>query len=64
MEMVTQTRMDAAKEMLLSTRESVKFIAQTVGFAEPGYFIKVFRKQVGQTPRQYRDSRGEGNVMP
>ena len=54
MQMVTRARMEAAKELLLATRESIKFIAQTVGFSDQSYFSKVFRKETGCTPMEYR----------
>lgn len=54
MQMVTHARIEAAKELLLATRESIKFISQTVGFSDQSYFAKVFRKQTGSTPQEYR----------
>ena len=54
MEMVTHARIEAAQELLTATRESVKSISQSVGFTDQNYFAKVFRKQVGLSPIQYR----------
>ena len=62
MQLVTRARLEAAKELLLATGESIKFIAQTVGFADQSYFTKVFRKENGQTPAEYR--RGGGAKTP
>ena len=31
-------------------------ICQQIGFLDDNYFYRVFRKQTGLTPRQYRDS--------
>lgn len=63
MQMVSHARLEAAKELLLSTRESIKFIAHTVGFADQSYFTKVFRKANGQTPAEYRRGRGENTPI-
>lgn len=55
MQLVTRARVEAAQELLLATRESVKSISQTVGFADQNYFTKVFRKEVGMAPTEYRE---------
>ena len=54
MQMVTHARIEAAQELLLATRESVKSISQTVGFSDQNYFAKVFRKETGLSPTEYR----------
>lgn len=47
-----------AQELLIGTNRSVKEISQDVGFADPLYFSKVFRKNLGSGPRDFRkDSR-------
>jgi AraC-like DNA-binding protein len=48
-------RMLRAKDLLLHTDESITMIAARVGFNDPSYFGRVFRKQVGCTPQAYRD---------
>lgn len=53
-QLVTLARIEAAQELLTTTRESVKSIAQTVGFTDQNYFAKVFRKEVGVSPSEYR----------
>lgn len=57
MQMVARARIEAAQELLWATGESVKSISQTVGFADQNYFAKVFRKEVGMSPSEYRQSR-------
>ncbi len=54
MQMVTEARVEAAKELLLSGGEPVKVVAQAVGFPDQNYFAKVFKKTVGQTPTAFR----------
>jgi AraC-like DNA-binding protein len=49
-----QYRIEAAKQYLRGTRESVERIALLVGYESPTYFQYVFKQRVGQTPGQYR----------
>lgn len=43
-----------AKKLLISTNLAVETIAWKVGFSSTSYFIKMFRRETGQTPKQYR----------
>jgi two-component system response regulator YesN len=53
-------RMEAAKELLLSTDLKTFEIAEKVGYADPNYFSFSFKKQVGVSPKDYRNrTRGE-----
>ncbi|AIQ53856.1 response regulator transcription factor [Paenibacillus sp. FSL R7-0331] len=54
-EYVTQQRIEAAKFMLASTDKSIAAISAGVGYQERRYFTKVFQKQTGMTPKEYRD---------
>jgi AraC-like DNA-binding protein len=51
-----QYRIEAAKQYLRGTRESVERIALLVGYESPTHFQYVFKQRVGQTPGQYRGS--------
>lgn len=53
---ITRTKIDFAKSLLLSSRDSVKDIANYVGFDDEKYFMKVFKKLEGVTPSQYRNA--------
>lgn len=46
-----------AKRQLTYTRMSVTEIAYDLGFSEPAYFTRAFRKATGEAPSQYRASR-------
>jgi AraC-like DNA-binding protein/mannose-6-phosphate isomerase-like protein (cupin superfamily) len=50
-----QYRIEAAKQYLRGTRDSVERIAQLVGYESPTHFQYVFKQRVGQTPGQYRE---------
>jgi len=51
-----QMRMRMACQMLVSTSQRISEIAQRLGYADPLYFTKRFRKVIGTTPRSYRAS--------
>jgi AraC-like DNA-binding protein len=52
---IQQQRVSQARGLLESTSMSIKEVAQAVGYEDPGYFIRVFKRIAGQTPRVYRD---------
>ncbi len=53
-ECLNRFRIMRAKELLISTGDSITAIAACVGFEDSAYFSRVFRKYVGQSPRSYR----------
>ncbi|WP_410514653.1 response regulator [Paenibacillus sp. BR2-3] len=54
-EYVTLQRMEAAKFMLVNSDKSITTIGSGVGYQERRYFTKVFQKQTGMSPKEYRD---------
>ncbi|WP_246031483.1 helix-turn-helix transcriptional regulator [Salibacterium salarium] len=50
---VTTVRMDKAKELLLNTNMKVNEVSEKVGYRH-SYFNRIFKKNVGVTPGQYR----------
>lgn len=53
-EYLTRLRSARARELLLTTRLSVQAIAETVGYADPYYFSRQFRRVNGVSPRAFR----------
>ncbi len=53
---LNQYRIVQAQKLLLDTQLSVTEIAQRVGFNDPAYFVRVFHKEMGRAPLQYRKS--------
>ncbi len=51
---LTQKRMEVAKELLKNTDYKILDVANQVGFQDPSYFSKVFKKYTGVHPQQYR----------
>lgn len=55
-ELVQEVRIDRAQQLLSSTMEPVSTIARMVGFEDPGYFSRVFRRRTGLAPSAFRDA--------
>ena len=49
-------RIAQAKEQLRQNHDSISQIAQRVGFPDPAYFSRVFRRLTGTSPRLYREN--------
>lgn len=56
-EYLTGIRMEKAKELLSTTDYSMKEICSMVGYADPNYFSRSFKKNVGVTPTEYKENR-------
>lgn len=54
---VTAIRMEKAKELLSSTDKSMKEICSAVGYQDPNYFSRTFKKNVGVTPTEYKEGK-------
>jgi AraC-like DNA-binding protein len=44
------------KRLLIHTNLSIKEIGYDLGFEDPAYFIKYFRKHTGKTPIEFREN--------
>ncbi|CAM4069399.1 AraC family transcriptional regulator [Saccharibacillus endophyticus] len=53
---VMNLRLEKARELLRTTDLKVNEVAEAVGY-QPSYFIRLFRKQEGMTPGQYRSEK-------
>lgn len=51
---LTELRMDAARELLRDPLRSTAEVASMVGYESANYFTRVFKKNVGMTPTDYR----------
>ncbi len=52
---ILQTRIDYAKLLLTQTKASINDISFNVGFEDSNYFSRLFKKNVGCSPKQYRE---------
>lgn len=55
-EYVNEKRVKLAMRLLATTKLQIQTIAQHCGILDVHYFSKVFKKAVGVTPKQYRES--------
>jgi two-component system, response regulator YesN len=51
---LTECRIDKAKKLMIDPEKSLKEITFEVGYHEPNYFSKVFKKMCGVSPKEYR----------
>ena len=51
---ILQCRMMEARYLLIESDQSVTKIAQTLGYENPGHFIRLFRRFNGETPKAWR----------
>ncbi|MBC3795588.1 PocR ligand-binding domain-containing protein [Acetobacterium tundrae] len=56
MDYVTKVKLDEAKKMLRNPRYKIEEIAMTLGYSDGSYFSKVFRRNEGMTPTQFRQN--------
>lgn len=48
-------RIEKAKSLLKSRDYTIAYVASAVGYTDPNYFSKVFKRYTDLTPRQFRD---------
>ncbi|XZE20011.1 XylR family transcriptional regulator [Pirellulaceae bacterium SH449] len=58
-EEIMRIRLTRIKELLTETDDSIHQIAQRTGFSHPEYMTAAFKKEIGMTPSQYRESKSE-----
>ena len=56
-DVLIETRMEAAKDLLQNTNILVTKISEEVGYKQPSNFYRIFRERMGMTPEQYRKSK-------
>ena len=54
MQMVTQLRIERAKDLLLHTDQKLEAIAQSIGYQTPFSFSDAFRRETGVRPGEFR----------
>ncbi len=55
-EFLTQMRLSRSAEMIAEGKFSITQIAYKVGFNDPHYFSRAFKKRYGKSPREYKNS--------
>lgn len=51
---LTELRIEKSKNMLKDLGISIKEICNEIGYCDPNYFSKIFKKATGMTPTEYR----------
>ncbi len=57
---VTELRIERAKQMLQDEDATIGDVSAALGFNDYFYFLKTFKRVMGITPKQYRQSLGNG----
>jgi two-component system response regulator YesN len=52
---VTKTRIEKAKDLLISTELKIYDISQLVGYSDTKYFSKLFKKYFGDVPSKFKE---------
>ena len=61
-EFVQSTRLKYAARILTETEKTVSEIAYEVGFSDPYYFSRAFKKIFGKSPKQWREQSGKDSA--
>ena len=59
-----RVRMDMAKTLLHTSGQQINIIALTFGYTDEAVFRRLFRKQVGMSPTEYRRWQGQRHHEP
>ena len=51
---VTSIRITKAKDLLKNTAFTIQEVGRLVGYENPLYFSRIFKKQTGHSPSEYR----------
>ena len=54
-EYLTRLRIECSKELLGRAALTIREAGLQSGYADPNYFSRIFKKQTGMTPREYRE---------
>ena len=57
-----QVRMQRAVQLVEKSHMTISEVAYAIGFTDPKYFTKCFKKQTGMTPSEYRAKGEEGQT--
>ncbi len=59
LEYLTEVRLREAADLLQNVHLKVYQVCQMIGYQDPAYFSKLFRKQYGCNPQEFRSGRGK-----
>ena len=59
LEYITRERLKLAQELLLSTDYPINRVADSVGYDNYSYFARIFKRETGVTPQEFRQQGGK-----
>lgn len=59
---ILDLRMQQAQKLLLQSDKKLHIIAEQTGFYDASYFTKVFKRETGMTPGEFRKAFDEGEL--
>lgn len=62
-ELVVRTRIARAQQLLAETDTEVAAVARGVGWDDPAYFSRIFRRRIGVSPTQFRAQEGPRTTL-
>ena len=62
-EYLTNIRIEKAKDLIKNSECSMKEICVMVGYSEPNYFSRSFKKKVGVTPTEYKEGKTANETL-
>lgn len=62
-EWVRKVRIEKAKEHLMEGTMNISQISDAVGFHDPNYFSRIFKRFVGKSPTEYANPDGDSNSV-
>ena len=51
---INRTRLENSKILIKTSDLPISVVALNVGYTDANYFVKLFKKQFGMTPTEYR----------
>lgn len=54
---LTNIRIEKAKELLMQSDKSIKEVCNEVGYSDPNYFSRMFKKKTGMTPTEFKEEK-------
>ena len=60
---LTELRMEKSTKLLANKSLSVKEICQRIGYHDPNYYSKAFKRATGMTPTEYRLFISKGSLI-
>ncbi|WP_324607832.1 helix-turn-helix transcriptional regulator [Streptomyces sp. NRRL F-5123] len=62
--MIRDRRILEAKRLIAATGLTITQVSASVGFADPAYFCRLFRRETGLSPGEFRRALGPGAPPP